>query len=123
MLNSSLNTTKQRLTAIAKEKDSIGTVLADRYKKEFTKHLERYQDQFKRASKTKEAAIDQFKYALKEDNKTILRLSGTVSNVWGKYKDLHEGLDTLKKDLHSKEIVLQKVYDMFYSHRRNLADQ
>lgn len=67
--------------------------------------------------------MDQFKQALKEDNKTILKLSSTVSNVWGKYRDLHDGLEELKKQLSGKEIVLQKVYDMFYSHRKNLADQ
>jgi len=41
MLNSSLELSKNRLSAIAKEKDSIGTVLADRYKKEFENHLMR----------------------------------------------------------------------------------
>lgn len=32
-------------------------------------------------------------------------------------------MEELKKQLSGKEIVLQKVYDMFYSHRKNLADQ
>jgi hypothetical protein len=44
-LGMSLTQAKQHLTSVQTEKDSMGTVLADRYKKEFAKHLEKYEDQ------------------------------------------------------------------------------
>lgn len=74
-------------------------------------------------TKIRDEEENQLKSALKEDNKTILRLSSTISNVWGKYKEMNADMDDIKKGIKSREDTMHTVYNMFFKQRETLTEQ
>jgi len=103
-LTNQINTLKENKKSVYEE---VNNVLKEQYEYK----LNRSKFDYEKILNSYDNLINKLKLALKEDNKTIIKLSNSIVTMYNKYNDFNNEIKSLKFEIEEKDEQLNKLYN------------